>query len=56
VGSRAHDIPGDWSIFVSSPTAVIILILAAVAFTFPGLVKISHRAKTAVSKKEVVHQ
>jgi putative tricarboxylic transport membrane protein len=49
---------GHWSIFVSSPTAIVILILAALAFTFPALVKVSHRVKAATSKpeKEVVHQ
>ncbi|MGH3642055.1 MAG: tripartite tricarboxylate transporter permease [Mycobacterium sp.] len=47
---------GDWSIFVSSPTAVIILILAVIAFTFPALVKLLHRVKSMVGEKEVVHQ
>ncbi|KWX68980.1 tripartite tricarboxylate transporter permease [Mycobacterium sp. NAZ190054] len=45
---------GDWSVFVSSPTAIVILVLAAVALLFAPMKNVL-RARSAVDKKEVVH-
>jgi putative tricarboxylic transport membrane protein len=44
---------GDWSIFVSSPTAIVILILAFVALTLPLWVKAIRRTRGAIRRKEV---
>jgi putative tricarboxylic transport membrane protein len=44
---------GDWSIFVSSPTAIVILVLALVALMLPVLLKALRRTRTAIARERV---
>ena len=44
---------GDWSIFVSSPTAIVILVLALVALMLPVLLKAFRRTRTAITGERV---
>lgn len=44
---------GNWSVFVSSPLAITILVLAALALTLPLLMKAIRRGRAAVSRERV---